>query len=1246
MADEIINKLGFDVSEALSALNRLDEALKAARASFNTFGASLDAWNGRAAAALATMRGLASAATRVAGAMQGAGAAPAAAPAAAAPAQTPASQLWLPPGFQSQAQQAARAMAKVGQAGQQAGQKIAGGMTNAGNATSNATQHTHKFVVSFETLARVVTTQLIVRAMSSIRDALKEATRSAIEFQQAIAEIRTIAPTIGRDFTSLSREAAEFSKNFNIPLPQVSEGLYQSISNQFATVSERANVMAASMKLARVGAMDLQDSILLVTGTLNAYGMASSEAEAVAAKFFNTIRLGRIRGKELADTIGAAIPFASQLGISLDELNAAIVAMTIGGMNAHKTMTSLRSVMVQFLKPSEDLKRVVRELGFGSPDQLIAAKGFQGAIEAVANAADNMGSKIAKSIPNIRGMVAELRLSQSGAEQVHKALEAMAESTPESLNKVFEEFRSTDAEKLTASLNKVKVTLTEELGSAIIQVLNAIIQFAGGADNLASIIQALAAAAVPAAAAFIALGVGFAVANISLGPLGLAFAGVTAAVTLFAGASAYASAQAVADIRKMASEQRQATLEFIKDEEEKHRKVREAELAALRESNKNWENRAAVIRRNYFHALDELKDKNKEIIESDRATLQSMVSSQGRVVSAYRRAANEALRAVQQSQQRQLQGEAQYSDAVFKFRAQQADAGQRANEYMRRSRQLAREAADAFSGAKTEEQIQAALAVQQRAEAAAQEAQSIASSTKSVLLQEDAHRNVLGVYRQKINAERQLQALQAKQTQEAAKTAAEEQARANRMKVSMKAILDALQAFNKQGAKTPKQLEEQQKALRENLAKLQKDWLGGKQVSISDFLGLDKLQQRISTVVEGGVSDVEVKRIFAEERTFAQFRQDIEKGVGPFRILIERVKEISPQLAKETEGMSAEESVSYFSHQLRQSEQVITKYRQLGDALKETTNVISKKQEDARNVLSRWVKESGTKEAKVLNDRLMRSNFPEKYKAVSDVILTFVSAAEKFTVPGAKIDEKQFQALNDAYKKYLETIKPDVKSRAALQEFIGEAETAADQAVRAMDLKGGVKALKAEATRARQEIPGIQEALKAAEEAARQTRGATDQAALSAGAAANNLAQVANTDMSRLVSQIGQAAGAMQSLAIASLNVRVPSSADFTAAKGGPVRYLAAGGVVGTDVIPAMLSPGEFVMNAASTRKFASQLVAMNAGVQPVFRSEGGSVTNVGDINVSVNGGGTSRQTARSIAAELRRELRRGTSTL
>ena len=95
----------------------------------------------------------------------------------------------------------------------------------------------------------------------------------------------------------------------------------------------------------------------------------------------------------------------------------------------------------------------------------------------------------------------------------------------------------------------------------------------------------------------------------------------------------------------------------------------------------------------------------------------------------------------------------------------------------------------------------------------------------------------------------------------------------------------------------------------------------------------------------------------------------------------------------------------------------------------------------------------------------------------------------------------------------------------------------------------------------------------------------------------------------------------------------------------GGLLYRALGGAArGTDSIPAMLSPGEFVVNARSSRRFFSQLQSINSGVQPLFRQQGGSVTHVTIGDVNVTGGNNSRQTGRQIAAELRREMRRGTA--
>jgi TP901 family phage tail tape measure protein len=94
---------------------------------------------------------------------------------------------------------------------------------------------------------------------------------------------------------------------------------------------------------------------------------------------------------------------------------------------------------------------------------------------------------------------------------------------------------------------------------------------------------------------------------------------------------------------------------------------------------------------------------------------------------------------------------------------------------------------------------------------------------------------------------------------------------------------------------------------------------------------------------------------------------------------------------------------------------------------------------------------------------------------------------------------------------------------------------------------------------------------------------------------------------------------------------------------GGYMKRFAGGGSVGSDNIPALLSAGEFVLNKESARRFLPQLVAMNSGAAR-FDSGGEVVNNnIGDINVTVQGGDSSEQTVRGIGAALRREIRRGT---
>jgi hypothetical protein len=824
------------------------------------------------------------------------------------------------------------------------------------------------------------------------------------------------------------------------------------------------------------------------------------------------------------------------------------------------------------------------------------------------------------------------------------------------LDKVYKQFTSTDSEKLTSTINRLKIDLTQDFGAGLTHALAAMMQLVGGADNLSAAIQAVAAAAVPATLVLIG---GFAAAafatHLALGPLGWALMGVAAAASLALGGMSYFTASSINETRRLSAEQDQATAKYLRNKEEELRALRETEEKKTAEENAAWQDRAAAIQRNYFKALDELKDKNKQVIDSDRAAMQSMLGSQERVVAAYRNAANNALKIVEESQNRRVAAEGEYADLLFKEhneRDLQLDSAEKADAVLRRSWQLEAQANKALAGAQTEDDVRRAQSISQRAKAYLDEGAALAKQVGDTWLQEQAQRSIRTNLEQRIAAEKQLEELQAARAQGLADEAAKEQQRLDQMKALMKAILADLQAFDKQGAKSPKELAEQQARLTENIDKFREQWMGGKKVDVADLLAFDQLQRRVTTALEGGVSQAEVKQLYSAPETFAKFREDIERGVGPVRLMIQTAEGSALKVGEQTKGMTAEESVAHYSQELQRSAQIINSFNAARDSLQVANSLLERSQGDIKNSLDRWANVGWIKDldrfgglAAVLANQ--NSLFPGKFQPVRDAIFGLQGAIDKFNAPGAKPATEDLDKLKAAYDKYLEAVRPNAASRAALDEFMKKASLAADAAKRVETISAGVHAMEVPAAEARGTKEALEDAMKAAEEAAKKAKESTDGAQTGAEGASKALSQVSEINLGGLLSQTQQLADAMWSLATASQNVVQTPAPQMTAAQGGTAwKFLSGGGPAGTDVIPAMLSPGEMVINAASARRFASQLTAINAGVQPVYRSEGGSVTNVGDINVTVTGGGSSRQTARSIAAELRRELRRGTAIL
>jgi len=1250
MADEILNKLGFDVSQALDALAKLDTALQGITGSLSSSGSVMSAWNSKAEQTVNILRDMATQASRAASAMSriSSATAPTLTPVA------PTAKLWLPPDYSAatnsvntytQASKAAGAAATAtGAAATTASQKTTVGAQQAAAAVGTMT-------ASWGTLGRVVMTQMIVRVLSQIRNALREAISESLKFQRSIAEIATIAPKMDQNFASLGKEVADFARQFNFPLPQAAEALYQTISDQFTTVKQRTDIMTAAAKLAKIGVMELNDAAQLLTGALNAYGMASGQAEDVAAKFFKTIELGRLRGAELTPVLGRIIPIASQLGVSLDEVNASMISLTIGAAKVPEAATQVRAALAALVKPSTDLQRELKALGYDTGQQLIHAKGLQGALVLLRESVDGDVAATAAMFRNIRALNAELRLTGTGAQAADEGLKALATTSREDLNKAFEQFTSTDAEQFTKELNKLKITLATDIGPELIKFVSEMLKSAGGAESLAAALKAVVTvlttfgpplAAVGIALAAISLHAKLAAANATF--LGAALNGVVAPLALIVAGATFVD-------QKLASLLDNANADFKKFVQERlaaEEKASEARIAAdakvYMEAGRHLEEYMALIRRAYNQQVAEARQADEDIIASSRVTMQQMIAVREKVAQQLRAAANAANQAVIDSMKRQADLQGHYDDTRFKQQTRQyGNLAVQSDEYQRRALRMAQEAASALAGAKSPAEAAMAQTMFQRAAAFAQEAESIVASSKETGILADAERVVLAVIQQQIAAEKTFQGNKREQASEASRAAGNEQTRIDRMKVLMKGILEDLTLFNKKGPIDAAKQGQQADELKKKMSEFKQLWGAGKQLDLSEMLRFDQLQQRIQGAVEGGISDVEVQKLFATPMAIDALREQIQHGLGAVEIALKPF--VGGKITQEMlAGKTPSQQTAIVTREYQKQVDLVGKLQREQEATTESTIA----QKAAMGALGANLE---VYKAAMSDSRLFIAEMTKKgigtilgggdIQASTRALAQLYEVFEKLSKTGAKgFGAEEFLKLQKTAMEALKSSSVTAFDKTFIENQMGWLKSLADEAERMKKLQGpaGTRNVEAE--------------LKAAEAETTRLKAIIDQlqpkvSALGEGAVVAEVALNTMPNLSGLAGQISAAAAAMWDLAYASVSVQSPST-EMTAAHGGKAwNFLAFGGPPkGTDIVPAMLTPGEVVINAESSRRFSAQLTAMNAGIQPVFRSDGGSVTNIGDINVSVTGGGSSRQTARSIASELRRELRRGTSTL
>lgn len=279
-----------------------------------------------------------------------------------------------------------------------------------------------------KTAAGIVGLTYGIQGLSS---ALVGSVKASASFQQSLQRSVGLGGVAQARIKGLSDELLKLGPAVGKSPQELADALYFVASAGIAA-GKQMGVVAVSAKAAAAGMGDTQTVADAVTSVLNAYGQANISAAKAGDILAATVREGKGEASDFAPTLGLIVPIAAKLGISFDQVGAALAAMTQQGTSASRASVQLSQFLSTLLKVTPQSAKGFASVGLNA-DKLRQELSRPGGLLLVLNQMDTaFGGNVkamSQAIPNVRALRGVLQLVGKDADQVRGVFGRLSEST-------------------------------------------------------------------------------------------------------------------------------------------------------------------------------------------------------------------------------------------------------------------------------------------------------------------------------------------------------------------------------------------------------------------------------------------------------------------------------------------------------------------------------------------------------------------------------------------------------------------------------------------------------------------------------------------------------------------------------------------------------------------------------------------------------------------------------------------------
>ncbi|KKK97476.1 hypothetical protein LCGC14_2652370, partial [marine sediment metagenome] len=249
---------------------------------------------------------------------------------------------------------------------------------------------------------------------------------------------------------------------------EAARAMYQAISAGIAP-AKVLKFLETNAKLAVGGVTDLETAVDLTTTVLNAFGLETSETARVADILFKGVEKGKTTIAELGASLFQVAPTASAAGIPIEQVTAAMAALTAGGFPTAQAATALRAGFIELGKEGTKVNTAFQEVaGIGFREFIAQGGTVVDVMALLAQKAEQDGVAVSDLFGSMEAGVAMGFLAVDLFDKLQDSLDATTNSAG-AHEKAFDKMNATFGRQVTILKTELKVALIK-LGTALMPV--------------------------------------------------------------------------------------------------------------------------------------------------------------------------------------------------------------------------------------------------------------------------------------------------------------------------------------------------------------------------------------------------------------------------------------------------------------------------------------------------------------------------------------------------------------------------------------------------------------------------------------------------------------------------------------------------------------------------------------------------------------------------------------------------------